>query len=110
MESTALSWDSRRLILSQEVIRRCMNSHPGLPLDEVNKVNKFTTLMLNSGFNREQTREVMVAGLTGSQRKVKEAKVQGKFLHRSAKDSAGARRVKKLSRKTTGERSKNKAS
>ena len=97
MENTALSWNSRRAILSQEVLRRGFHLHPELPHEEkMQKLGEFQELMRNSGYTWAQIREVMTSGLMGLERKTKEAKVQNTNLHRSSEESATARCHRKL--------------
>ena len=97
MENTALSWDAKRDILSQQIIRQRMNGHQNLTqVDIGSNMNEFTSMMKNSVYNREQTREVMIAGLTGFEWKNKKAIDHGKKLHGWVKESLKTRRVRKL--------------
>ena len=92
MENTALSWDSRRSILSQEVIRRGMHMHPSIPLQEkLDTYSDFEELMLNSGYSWKQIQEVMMSGLLGLEKKVSEAEKSGVNIHRSTKDYEASR-------------------
>ena len=85
MENTALSWNSRRAILSQEVLRRGFHLHPELPHEEkMQKLGEFQELMINSSYIWAQIREVVTSGLMGLERKTKEAKAQNTNLHRSS--------------------------
>ena len=52
--------------------------------------------MLASGYSPEQTKDIVVAGLTGYERKLKKSKEEKKDLHRSAAGSLQSRIKKKL--------------
>ena len=100
MEKSALSWDSKRAVLSQEVIRRSMNMCNDISQEERDsKIENFTTMLLDSGYTHTQAREVVVSGLTGYERKVEKAASEGSEIHRGAKEFANHRRVKKLTGK-----------
>ena len=71
MESIALSWDAKRSILSQEVIRRGLHLHPLLPdKEKVDVFCDFETLLRNSGYSWSQIREIMMSGLVGLEKKL----------------------------------------
>ena len=64
-------------------------------------IDNFGQKMLNSGHSIEDTRRNLISGLTGWKNKVARCKAQGKPLHRTAKQSSGSRRIKKLVGKAT---------
>ena len=58
--------------LNQEVIRRMMNTSEELGMDERLKVvDGYAMKVINSGYGLKQTREIIVGGLKGYERKLK---------------------------------------
>ena len=64
-------------------------------------IDNFGQKMLNSGHSLEDTRRNLVSGLKGWKNKVARCKSQGQPIHRTAKQSSGSRRIKKLVGKAT---------
>ena len=58
-------------------------------------------MIANSGYGKERCRRIIVAGLMGYERRIKESKRTGKPLHMGANDSKEGRRRKKLLNKST---------
>ena len=94
---TALNQNCLVRSLSNEVIRRLDSFSPGMPiLDRVAVLDKYSQKLANSGHKTTSIRNIMVNGIRGYQRRVARCKAQGMPLHRSAHQSSGARRKKKL--------------
>ena len=59
--------------------------------------DQYAVKLLTSGFKLEQVRRIIVAGLKGHENRLKQSKAEGRaHIHRSAKESQGARNRKKL--------------
>ena len=71
-------------------------------------VDKFTKQLKNSGYDRKKTRDIVVSGLLGFERKVERRKAAGEDFYRGASSTLGHRVRKKLTQKTTWFREKEK--
>ena len=71
--------------LSNDLIRRLLNTSERLGLeDRIKVVDKYSQKLLNSGFKIEQVRTIVVNGVKGYERKVKESRRPGgRRLHRN---------------------------
>ena len=99
---TALSQNCLVQSLVQDVIRRMLNCSEHIPLEARREViDDFGQKMVNSGHSVEDTRRNLISGLKGWKSKVARCKIQGHPLHRTAKQSSGSRRLKKLVGKAT---------
>ena len=102
MERSAMSNHQKISIMANEVIRRLSNVHKTIPQREQNKiVDKLTQEMKNSGYSRKQSREAIVCGLLGIERKIKRRHRDGQKFHRKASTTLLARTKKKLTGKTS---------
>ena len=94
---TALSQNCLVQSLVQDVIRRMLNcSSHTTPATRREVIDKFGQKMINSGHTIEETRRNILSGLKGWKTKVKRCKAANKPVHKSAKESAAGRRIKKL--------------
>jgi hypothetical protein len=83
--------------LSNEVMRRLDSFSPGRPISEkVAVLDTFSQKLINSGHVISVVRNILVSGIRGYTRRVSRCLEQGIPLHRSAGQSSGARRKKKL--------------
>ena len=87
--------------LNQEMIRRMINTSEDLEVSErVVVVDEYAQKLINSGFKLEQTRNILVGGLTGYERKLalsRDSKnPRWKPLHQPASFNAQARRRTRL--------------
>ena len=101
MERSAMSIKQKIEILSNEATRRLTNiDHEYLGAEEQVKVlEQMTQELKNSGYNREQSREIIVSGFKAWQRRLERRKDTG--LYRSAKDTLEDRERKKLTERET---------
>ena len=99
---TALSQNCLVQSLVQDIIRRMLNcsSHTDIET-RCQIIDKFAQKMLNSGHQLTETRKHIVSGLKGWKNKIRRCQNQGKPIHRTAKESSGSRRIKKLLGKAT---------
>ena len=99
---SALSENSKMASLSQNMVRHMRNTSERLPIEErVLVVNKFTQIMANYGYTKDQARKVIVSGLRCYEAAKKRAEKSGIRMHRSAKGGAEGRNIRKLLAKTT---------
>ena len=98
---TALNQNCLIRSLGNEVIRRldAFNETVGIEM-KVEALDIFCQKMINSGHSISTVRSVLVSGVKGYDRRVARCKASGIPLHRSAAQSSGARRTKKLLAKT----------
>ena len=98
---TALNQNCLIRSLSNEVMRRLDSFSNTVSQEErVREMDKFSKKMVNSGHSIKTTRSVLISGMKGFKRRVARAKEKNMPLHRSAGQSAAARRTKKLLAKT----------
>jgi hypothetical protein len=87
--------------LTQEMIRRLLNTSEDLDdRERLEVINGYTQKLINSGYGLEQTRNIIVAGLKGYERKLKLSRdltnPRWKPLHVPTSFNATARRHQKL--------------
>ena len=109
MKRSAVSQHQKIQILSNEIVRRLSNvNHHKIPKEEISGIMEvFIREMKTSGYERSETREVVVCGITGWQRKVKRREEEGRF-YRSARSTLTTRCRKKLLEKTSWYKKKRK--
>ena len=101
MENTAMSWNQKRASLSQEVIRRMLNTSELVSQTERDTIlEKFISRMEKSGYSKKQIRDITMSGLKGYETKRKRAAETGQELHRSGASTLQKRYKKKLTAKT----------
>ena len=109
---SAMEENSKMKTLSNDLIRRLLNTSEGLGLEErIKVVDNYSLKLLNSGFKLEQVRTIIVNGVKGYERKVKESKRPGgRKFRRTSAESRGARIRKKLLDKTEWFKKRSKSS
>ena len=95
-----MAWNSKRAILSQEVIRRFLNTSEKLNTDRRDNILlELTKRLQRSDYKVGQIREILVSGLRGYNSKW--GKDSNRERHRRARDTEDSRRLSKLIGKTT---------
>ena len=98
---TAMNENSKVQIVSNDMVRRLQNTMEGLgPSYMVAVVDQYAVKLLNSGYNREQTRKIILNGIKGFTRKKRSRISKGLPLRSTGKMSKGSRFRKKLLEKT----------
>ena len=98
LEISAMSWNMKRAILSQELIRRLLNTSDGVELEIKDKiVTSMCERLKRSGYRKDQIREIITSGLKGYNRKWG----QGQTRHRRGHMTEGTRSLRKLVGKST---------
>ena len=99
---TAMGENARNQTLSQEMVRRLMNTSEGLPENYYWEItDNYVTKLHNSGYSLEQIRKIILAGIKGFESKKERCKKEGRPLRRTAEESLGARMKNKLVGKAT---------
>ena len=94
---TAMEENSKMKTLSNDLIRRLLNTSEALGMEErVKIVDDYGQKLLNSGYGIEQTRTIIINGLKGYEKKLKESRSGGRKLHRTSEESSSIRSRKKL--------------
>ena len=94
---TAMGEDSKIQVLSNDLVRRLLNSSEKLGQGaKVQIVDDYSQKLVNSGYRGEQLSRIITNGIKGYEGKLKRCREQGRPLHRSSTDSQGARIRKKL--------------
>ena len=102
MERSAMSSQSKFAINTNELRRRMEVLHDSICMDErISIIDKYTQQLLNSGYNRNQIREIIVSAMKGFIRKEKERKDELKPKFRHGKTTVSIRNRKKLIEKVT---------
>ena len=79
MQRTAMSEHQKMSILIIELVRRLNNIHREVMQDELEPViEHYITQLKNSGYNRKQTKEVIVCGVVGWKRKQERREKEGR--------------------------------
>ena len=111
MKSSAMAENSKNSTLSQDLIRRMLNTSELVPQSERNTIiENYIKKLKISGYSQEQTRSIIISGLKGYQTKLERSRKSGIKLHRSAKTTVNSRYKKKLTEKTNWFRKKRKDS
>ena len=94
---TAIGEDSKQQIVSNDLVRRLQNNSEDLGAwSKRNIVDQYAQKLLNSGYGMDQVRKIICNGIKGYEGKRRKCIKNGWKLHRSSKDSLGARCRKKL--------------
>ena len=97
MANGAMADNMKKSTLSQEIVRRMLNTSEEQPQDERNRIiEKFIVKMQVSGYNEKQVQDIVLAGLKGYENKKSRAEKNGSELHRDSKSTMGSRVKKKL--------------
>ena len=94
--------DSKIRSLTNDLVRRLLTTRESVP-DKVRWeiIDDFAQKLLNSGYPLDQTRRIIVAGLKGYEKKLKESSIPGgKKLHRTSQESSASRAWRKLTGKS----------
>ena len=99
---TAMSEDSKMRSLSNELIRRMLTTSERVcDATRMEIVDGYAQKLFNSGYKIDQVRRIILAGLKGYEKLLKESKKPGgRKLHRTAGESSKARARKKIMEKT----------
>ena len=109
MENSAMSWNTKRATLSQEIVRRMLNTSEQVTQSERDKIiEKFLAKMKKSGYSKRQRREVTIAGLKGYETRKRRAEEKNTELHRNGASTLVQRYKKKLTGKTSWYKQKKK--
>ena len=101
MEKSAVAEKSKISSLTQEVIRRMVNTCGDMEQGERNAIlESFIEKLKVSGYKKAQIKEIITCGLKGYQTKIERADREGRALHRGAAQTIGKRQKKKLLEKT----------
>ena len=104
-----MDYQTKFSILSQDLVRRLLNTKDTIPQSKRNQIiDKYTDKLFNSGYNTAQVRQIVIAGIRGYTRKVNIALQAGTDLHRSAASSLDSRIRKKIFEKTSWFKGNNK--
>ena len=100
LEKSAMAYENKLSILSNEVVRRLLNTSETISQDGKDSIlNDFVLKMLRSGYNVGQCRDILISGIRFYNAKVSRAIKSGSKLHRSAQSSLGSRLKKKMQQK-----------
>ena len=104
MRRSAMSEQQRSAILSNELVRRLSNVNVGhVDHEEVTIViEQFIQQLKNSGYSQATTKEAVVNGIKGWQRKHKRREAEGKGFYRLAHTTLKTRVYKKLRKLVQG--------
>ena len=101
MEQSAMAIKSKITTLSQDLIRRMLNTGDSISQCERDKVvEQFITRLKVSGYSDKQVREIIESGLKGYESKKERAEKDDRPLYRAARSSLASRHKKKLLGKT----------
>ena len=81
---TAMEENSRMKTLANELTRRVLNTSEALGVEEhVKVIDKYIQKLINSGYALEQVRKIIINGIKGYERRLKEGNSGGRSLHRT---------------------------
>ena len=110
LERSALPENTKISSLSQEVVRRMLNTSEMVRQEERNAIlETFITKLRVSGYRQEQTKRIVEAGLKGYEGKLEKARKSGEDIHRSSKSTENLRYSKKLLEKSNWFKKKGKS-
>ena len=98
---SAMPENMRVATLTQETIRRMMNTSERIELQErIEVIDNYGMKLVNSGYSLDQSRKMIVGGLVGYERRLALSRdttnLKWRPLHEGAKFNATGRRNKKL--------------
>ena len=98
---SAIGERSKVASLSQDLVRRLLNTSITLPQSCINNViDKYSIKLLNSGYSKPQIHNIITSGLRGFEGKLRKHRSGTVKLHQSAASGKAARNRKKLTGKT----------
>ena len=101
LNRAAMSQQQKMAILSNELVRRLSNIHPEVLSDELEEVvEHYVTQLKNSGYDRKQSKEVIVCGIVGWRRKLERRQKKGQAQYLEAKETLEKMAKEKLMEKT----------
>ena len=94
LETSAASYQSKKASLSQEVVRRLLNTDEERPQEEkIEIIDEYCRKLEGSGYSKDQQKEIIEAGLIGYKRRIER---QGGIRHRKCKTTEKNREKEKL--------------
>ena len=100
--SSAMGENTKIQILSQDLIRRMMNSSELLGNGEKKRIiDQYTEKLLRSGYSKDQTRRIIMNGIKGYEGKRRRRAAEGRPMRSTAAKSRGRRYKEKLMGKST---------
>ena len=101
-KTTAMNENNKIQVVSNDLVRRLLNTSQVMGAKEFRKVvDGYGQKLLNSGYDLDHTRRILIAGIKGYEGKVSRCGLEGRKLRRTAKESLGTRYKKQLIGKTT---------
>ena len=101
-KKSAMGENMKNQILSQDLIRRLMNTSEDLDKEYREQVvDDYAKKILNSGYSRDQTIRILVNGIKGYENKRRRRIKEGRRLRTTARESRSRRYRKKLLAKST---------
>ena len=92
--ASASAYQSKKASLSQECVRRLLNTADDRPQAELDDImNQFQDKLRGSGYNKEQQKEIIEGGIKGYKRRIAR---QGGVKHRKSTDTEKEREQKKI--------------
>ena len=89
---TAMGENPKIKILSQEMVRRLLNTSEEVEEEHIIEItDEYAKKLHNSGYRKEQIRKIILAGVKGYGAKLKRSREQGIPLRRTAKESEETR-------------------
>ena len=99
-EGAAISESQKRAILVNEIARRLLNIRESDDQDRVNKtIDIYVDKLRRSGYKDTKIIDIVKGGIVLHERRVEDAKREGRNVHRLSKDTTEARFMKKLTGK-----------
>ena len=87
LEKSAMAWSSKRAILGQDIIRRLLNTSGDARASTIDQILlNMCKRLKRSGYNAEQTREILLSGVRGYRSKWG----RGEVRHRRSFETEGA--------------------
>ena len=92
LKTTAMAENPKVQCLTNDLVRRLLNTKEDLPLEyRAEVVDKYGVKLLTSGYGRDQTLRILMGGAKGYLAKVKRRKMNGRRIHRTAEESSSGR-------------------
>ena len=98
-----MSDNQKYSILSNDLVRRLSNiNRDKITLEEMlSVIERFIQMLVTSGYDRKQSREVVVSGLRGWKSKIRRREENKQEFYRSAVSTLAGRYKKKLTARTS---------
>ena len=94
LASSALPWQQKRTVLTQELIRRLIRTKKELPCQIKQKIlSSFMQILINSGYNFKFRKEILNSGLNGYNKILQQSQNGTKPIFRSKEWRASSRRL-----------------